>query len=210
MSSANFGKRYERLLFASAPLAFVSIFILVIAVASSSLQKTEIAECQEAFANEIVARSSVLNYAWRGNSAIGKGDAWLLEYRQLFILALQDTKPKNCYSLLVGEIDTKYRISPDRAATYFRDQAKLISTQPLTFQGVNIPEQANIDLLGNKLKINVVVLARIAQLVLAPILLLWLGSLYNTRQRETISIFNATSIEAVFRKRPVKSSFAIV
>jgi hypothetical protein len=198
MSGANSGKRYERLLFASAPLAFVAIFILVVAVASGNPRENELAACHEAFASELSSRAAVLNYSWKVSQPPTKSEYWGAEYRYLVTLALLETKPQRCYSILQHEIESKYRMPPDRAITYFREQARQITTQPLSFQGVAIPEQATIDLLGNKLKISVVVLARIAQLVLAPILLLWLGSLYNTRQRESISINNAASIENVF------------
>lgn len=57
-----------------------------------------------------------------------------------------------------------------------------------------MPEKAKIELFGVVIMINILTLAQVLQLTLAPILILWLGSLFNTRYRETILIEGASSI----------------
>ena len=51
---------------------------------------------------------------------------------------------------------------------------------------------------GTEIVLELVTLARALQIALGPILILWLGSLYNTRHRESLYIGKSTDIRQVF------------
>lgn len=53
-------------------------------------------------------------------------------------------------------------------------------------------------MLGTKIKISLESLTALLQVSLAPVLMIWLGSLYNTRYRESLLIGKANDIAAIF------------
>lgn len=76
--------------------------------------------------------------------------------------------------------------------------ASMIFEKPIRYSGVEIPQTTKISLFGNDIKIGINSLARALQFGIAPLLLLWLASLYNTRIRETIAIKDSELISEVF------------
>ena len=53
-------------------------------------------------------------------------------------------------------------------------------------------------MLGTNIKISLESLTALIQVSLTPVLIIWLGSLYNTRYRETLLIGKTNSVVAVF------------
>lgn len=64
--------------------------------------------------------------------------------------------------------------------------------------GIELPESATVSVLGAPIKVELPALARIMQVVLGPVLLLWLGCLYNTRHRETLYIARMTDVRQLY------------
>jgi MFS family permease len=64
--------------------------------------------------------------------------------------------------------------------------------------GVEMPEKATMSIFGTPLTMELLTLTRALQVALAPALLLWLGSLYNTRQRETLYVREMRDVRQLF------------
>jgi len=73
-----------------------------------------------------------------------------------------------------------------------------LKSAPLQFRGIEIPKKADVGLLGTNIKVNLDSLAAALQISLAPILMIWLGSLYNTRYRESLFIGKSNDISLMF------------
>jgi hypothetical protein len=198
MASKDIGLRFERLLFASAPLTLVAFFVLGIALATTSDDENSKAICFSAYAKEITARPAVLQRTWREALPVTRDSYWGAEYRYLLMMALIQTRPSSCYAVLSTELEKRYREPPEKISEKLEIEARESVKRPTILKVIELPDTASFELLGNKVKVELTVLARAAQFVLAPILILWLGSIYSTRYRETVLIANAKSIDQIF------------
>ena len=77
-------------------------------------------------------------------------------------------------------------------------RANELKNTPLQFRGIEIPQKADVGILGTNIKINFDSLAAALQISLAPLLVIWLGSLYNTRYRESLLIGKSNDISFMF------------
>ncbi|MDC6295630.1 hypothetical protein ACQZ32_25120 [Ralstonia pseudosolanacearum] len=102
----------------------------------------------------------------------------------------------------IGHQDTNAALPPEEFASKLRADANNIreqsSKRPVRSYGIELPEKATISLFGTKLMISIYTLTQVMQIVLFPILILWLGSLFNTRYRETILIGVAAKISDLY------------
>jgi len=73
-----------------------------------------------------------------------------------------------------------------------------LRSTPLQFRGIEIPQNVDVAMLGTNVKISLESLTALLQVSLAPVLMIWLGSLYNTRYRETLLVGKANDIAAMF------------
>ncbi len=203
MSLRSFGVRYERLLILSAPLSLACILLAFVSVASDVATDFERALCYENAAVMVDSESTGLEKEWAKRKLIDK-ETVARDYDTELHRIRFAVKPIMCYQQL-PELDllrTDVRIGPKELGKILKEKADRIRTEaeqrPIKSYGVEIPEKATVSVMGTTIGISIRTLVQILQLVLAPVLMLWLGTLFNTRYRETRLIENATSITDLY------------
>ncbi|MBI1773355.1 MAG: hypothetical protein HYR68_13605 [Burkholderiales bacterium] len=202
MDKNKLGLRYERLLLLAAPILLISLIVLFIALTSHSDTDQITANCLNSAASEIEKDLPSLTKNWeKGNPSHDK--YWAIDYkhaiRTVFIFAHLNPV---CNDRIDTELEKHSQKEPKEIVAAFNVEIKKITAQlesrPFKAFGVEIPEKATINILGTNIKISAMVFAQLCQIALTPILILWLGSLYNTRYRETLQIANAKEITEIF------------
>ena len=200
MSAREMGLRYERLLFLAGPLSLVTLLLLFVAIAADHRAESSQANCWIAAANAIEESRNGLDSAWdeqrlRINARVGKSPA----YRKAIIdVWIQARSPRNCFRSLIEMSDEELFKSPQLLVETFRKSAAVAMKSPVSMYGIEMPEIATISILGTQLKMELLTLTRALQVGLAPVLLLWLGSLYNTRQREAMYVSKMVDVKSLF------------
>lgn len=196
MSIQKYGLRYERLLTLAAPLSLACILVAFVAIASDFAKDKKAADCRETAANILEKNLKENNILWGKREMIGK-IMFANEYVAKSSAILLSSLPYSCDYDFARQ-DTNKAIGPSEFVSKLRADAINIrdqsSRRPVRSYGIEIPEKATISLLGTNITVSILTLAQVLQLVLAPVLILWLGSLFNTRYRETILIESETSI----------------
>lgn len=199
MLTINLGRRYERLLFAAAPLCFFSMILLFIAIASTTQKDRVTAQCYEQEAVVINKNESSLEKEWLKAQPVTKDSTWAPWYRLDLVMSATDSSTTtDCFQIINAEMDERYRNSPADIAIKLDQDAAVLNAKPLALYGVEIPEKSTINIFGIGINISLTTLSRIIQITLAPLLILWLGSLYNTRYREAIEIGEAEKLSEIF------------
>ncbi len=198
MLEIELGRRYERLLFASAPISALALFALLVAYAATAEGPQGLARCYEQYADALNARRVTLEPHWLLAQPVTKESYWGLRYRLELTYTAIELRSSECYTNIEAEINQRARAAPEAIIARLRADAAELRRRPLEFSGVQVPSATKIDILGNALSVETTTLAKGLQVVLAPLLLLWLGSLYTTRYRETLRISKTRSISKVF------------
>lgn len=199
MSATTMGRRYERLLFWAGPLAFASFLVMFVALASDKQEERRQAKCLRSVAEVVTQNIEILEQARQGKPVVLNNKSptsYWLTFRYVMIPwevrnpeCLQHFKP-------IG-IDDKMP-APQVLLERVKSQAASLEARPLALYGVELPEKATVSLLDTPLKMDLLTLARAMQVALGPILLLWLGSLYNTRQRESLYIAKMSDVSYLY------------
>jgi hypothetical protein len=198
MSASRLGLRYERLLILTAPISLAAFLVFFVAVASDSQKERLQARCYNSAADVIEKNKEELDSLWdaAGPPAAGYwGGDYKLKIQHLFIYGFL---PGKCFDILDSEIDKRYRNVPSHIIVTYRNDAKILVATPLNYYGVEIPEKASLSFIGTTIKIDFMPFTQLLQLILGPLLILWLGSLYNTRYRETLLIGKMKNITDIF------------
>lgn len=199
MSAELLGRRYERLLFMAAPLTFASILILFIAVALTTQQNRIKARCYESAAEVLSKYQDQLASIWEFERQRSRDQVWGIAYRRAASVILGGGLiSRECTRLINSEVDGRFKRSPTEIIKLLKQDANELLHGPVSLYGVEIPEKATVSLLGSTIRIELETFLQSAQLVLGPVLILWLGSIYNTRYRESILISRASAISDVF------------
>jgi len=203
MDASKLGLRYERLLILAGPLTLAAFVVLFVAVASDTQNDRIQARCYQATADTLNANSKTLSELWDKEKPVTKSEYWGIDYRSRIAQTLIDGLIRagpgiDCYDAMKAEIDKRSRASPSEIVEKLRHDAKALLSTPLQLYGIELPEQATINLLGTNIKVGLLPFTQVLQLVLAPLLILWLGSLYNTRFRESILIGSAANLADIF------------
>lgn len=198
MTIQKFGLRYERLLVLSAPISLACVLVAFVAIASDAASYKRKAACYDAAAAFIDANISELNKLWEKRETIGKV-TFANEYVYETSIRSIGKLSYECDHKIMQQNTNTARAPADFSAL-LKDQAQQAknTTRPVRSYGIEIPEKATISFLGTAITINILTLAQVMQLTLMPVLLLWLGSLFNTRYRETILIETAKSISDLY------------
>lgn len=197
MISVELGKRYERLLFFTAPISLAAIIICFVAIASSTQKERVDARCYTKAYQIFLGKSKQLNTLW--NKSATKDEFWYIDYKlKLETTWIDGSSMDSCYQFIDKDINNIYKLPPDQMLQSWSSRAKKLLQTPLSVYGVSLPEDATINLYATQITINLVTLTRALQIILLPVLLLWLGSLYSTRYRESLTTGQATSLSEVF------------
>lgn len=199
MSLSNLGRRYERLLFFAAPLALASILILFVVFASNTQIERSTARCYESAASLIETKRDEADEAWNNYTKSRRTSEAKIEYVFKLRKLLIDTRiGSSCWTMVLEEVEPRSQGGIEPLVSGLRVDSKRLFATPVRYSGVELPEKATISLLGTKASIDLQLFVSMLQVVLAPLLLLWLGSLYNTRYRETLLIGRAKLVTEVF------------
>ncbi|WP_110950412.1 hypothetical protein [Pseudomonas bohemica] len=197
---SNPGIRYERLLFWAAPITLAACAVFVSMAGYNTYEDKIAANCFDAAADVIKDSSRVLSDEWNDvklDQIKNKGRGILkFDYRAAVAKKLIYGIENSCWK----RIDTGgYNLERDPSILIedFRSVAADHRKQPIKMYGVEIPDFAVISLAGTKIQIAMANFIQALQVALAPIMLLWLGSLYHTRFREITAFKSHENILAV-------------
>lgn len=199
MLSVVFGKRYEHLLLFTAPITLAAIAVFLVAFASTRQRERVEANCYAAAADQFERQRGKLSDAWEQAKPATEDKYWGTSYMlQLKLARIDIDSPYACYDLVDEKLELAYRNPPGEIINLFRENAKALRSKPLSIYGIELPHDTSIDLFGTKVKIDLMTLVRILQVVLLPVIAMWLGSLYSTRYREALLISKASTLAEVF------------
>ncbi len=202
MNLQQIGLRYERLLILSAPIIFACILVTFIAIASDAIHAEKDLMCYEKAAAIVDKNILSLEKEYEKREKIGK-----VEFANEYVSALSELlifneSSSQCDFYKIGKQDTNKALSPTQLITNLRNNYKKLfedsEKKPLNSFGIELPDKAKIGFFGTVITISAVSLAYVLQIILGPILLLWMGSLFNTRYRETVLIESASYISELF------------
>ena len=200
MTSDHLGRRYERLLFLSGPLTVVAALILLIAFASTTQSERILANCLGVAINALDKNKEQLNNEWNIYTERKKNSKYFVNNYQ-YALTVAWIPPgihsgcdKEIEPLLQQGADTP----PGKLFENFSARANQLRSTPLQFKGIEIPQKVDVGILGTNIKINLDSLTALLQVSLTPVLIIWLGSLYNTSYRETLFVGKSDDISTVF------------
>lgn len=219
MIALSLGKRYERLLFFTAPITLAVMVLGLITVGSFTQSHRTDARCYMLGADAYEAASAHLKGRWdeakaktslkkrKGQQKLDEllADIAVSEYKQALSKALVDAASLHggCFKKLLDEayaFDAKAlpQNSPTELISRYRALASDLNNRPMLVYGVEIPASTTYDLIGTKIKVDLAALVFILQVALFPVLMTWLASLYATRYRESLLIQHATSHAEIF------------
>lgn len=200
MSASKLGLRYERLLFFSAPLTAICLLVLFVAMASDQQEERKNAKCLRHAVTGINSYKEELVKAFNKERAqIGDNSTkdYLLALRYVLIPIEIRNRCDTFFKISSGE-SKEWNLTPERLISNLEDKIANLEKKPLSFFGIEAPDKATINIFGTPIKMQLGVLVRFLQIALAPLLLLWLGSLYHTRHRESLFISKAQEVDAIY------------
>jgi hypothetical protein len=103
-----------------------------------------------------------------------------------------------CWDTLKALEDKIYRDHPDDLMVFLDSEVKKVDYNSLSYYGVDIPDKATVGVFGTKIKIGFRVFIQSLQVALVPILVIWIGSIYQTRFRELQTVVKADDVSLTF------------
>ena len=195
------GKRFERVLFFG---IFVTIACVALMVASAALNagsERRLAAGYRAFALLVDDANGPLQEAWRQAArepAVAAEPAWKLyglRYERLAVDHYLSTwhlvdvgKELTAFNLTVG------RKTPAEVSRMLRKMADELMAHPASAFGVTVPYELAMAVGESHVTSSLESVVFVARLVLAPVLILWLGNYIGTRYRELLVIRRSESI----------------
>jgi hypothetical protein len=191
------GLRYERLLLLTAPISAAAFFVLAVTLASSSQEELVRASCYDSEANAINANLPLLSGAWDRYTKT-KDPLALIDYHSAIVKLNIPSPSPECFQRVLSESDKRGSVAPSAVAAQLKADAVALRKTPMRLLGAEMPEDATFEFFGVKLNAQLSGVSAILQILLTPVILLWLASLYNTRVQEIYKILPATSISGIF------------
>lgn len=200
MTSDQLGRRYERLLFLSGPLTLVAAMVLLVAFSSTTQNERVLAKCLEVAVKTLQDDKGKLDTHWNAYVEERKKSKYFVNnYRYELTMAwISPGISSGCYEEVKPLLEQGADTPPGKLIEEFGTRISQLRATPLQFRGIEIPEKAEVPVLGTNIKIRLESLTALLQLSLAPVLIIWLGSLYNTRYRESLLVGKANDTAAVF------------
>lgn len=200
MTSDQLGRRYERLLFLSGPLTIVAMLVLLVAFSSTTQSERVLARCLEVAVKTIHENRGHLDDSWDAYlQGRNKSKYFVNNYRyELKKMWISPGISSGCYKEVEPLLEQGFDTSPRKLKESFETRISQLRSAPLQFRGIEMPQKADVAILGTNIKISLESLAALLQVSLAPVLMIWLGSLYNTRYRESLHVGKAGDITVIF------------
>ncbi len=200
MTSDQLGRRYERLLFLSGPLTLVAVVVLLVAYSSTTQNERVLAKCLEVAIKTLRDNRENLDTHWNAYVQEKKKSKYILnDYQYELTRAwISPGISSGCLAEVKPLLEQGADTPPEVLIEAFGARINQLRATPLQFRGIEIPERAEVSMLGTNIKIRLESLTALLQVGLAPVLIIWLGSLYNTRYRESLLVGKANDTTAVF------------
>jgi hypothetical protein len=216
MKLFDLGRRIERLLLLTAPISLACIAFLILAFAAN--QKANKSELM-VYVNQLQMTASLLRdslsslekdyrkYSTTTDKELKKSlqDAYIANLRKATIFS--DKKSGSEYpggwiafdSVISSKLVSLSTKLPNQIAIDLLDEATeiLAKKEPLLL-GIEITEKSKLTIVGAEIQLPTKAYIAILQVMLAPIILLWLGSFYITRSREILLISECKNATTVF------------
>ncbi|MBS0436868.1 MAG: hypothetical protein JSR75_18605 [Proteobacteria bacterium] len=107
--------------------------------------------------------------------------------------------PRGCFNFGSQFIWDMSIQTPTALIQSLRDKAQELKLpRAIRDSGVELPDHATLNIFGTPLRMDLLVFTQWLQLALAPVMALWLGSLYQTRRRECYYIKRMRDIRQLF------------
>ena len=193
MYADSIGRRFERLLFFAAPLAVVSLLVMFVALASEQQEERKRAKCLRSVVETISVNQADLEQAQQGRRVLIRGTA-TTDYWLALRLVLIPWEVSNYPTFNEKVKPATPKVLMEKALA----EAIALESKPLSLYGIELPEKATLNLLGTPIKMDLTTLVRVMQIALAPLLVLWLSSLYQTRHRETLLIARMRDVSTLY------------
>lgn len=199
MQPSAIGRRFERLLFFAGPLALICLLMLFVAYSSEEQEDRRRAKCLRAVVEVLVEGQDSLEAARASSNKLSADRAALDHWLALRkVLIPWEVRNAQCVQYLPKlELGDKIPSAKDLIERLSKEAAALLA-KPLSLYGVELPERATIGVFGTPIRMELQTLVRVLQVALGPILVLWLGSLYNTRHRETLFIGQLSDVRGLY------------
>ena len=205
------GKRIERLLMLAGPLAFFCLLFLFISYSNTAQVETLIAERLRFAADSISDNITELENKHKLiklPTKSGQDSNKTIYELVLKNTVLQADRSRRSFSNVGGysaysdtilpRVTSKSDQSPRQLMMSLTNEADKIRRARFTSLGIELPEKSKISVFGTDINIETSTYLTLMQISLAPILILWLGSIYVTRYRESLLIKDAKSISDLF------------
>lgn len=198
---SSIGLRYERLLFWAAPITLAACIVFIATLGYNTQQERLDAICYEKVADLLRSKEADLTAQWLDVEKAKKDKKPMsfedITYERDVSLQIIYKTPGKCWQL-IKEQEFDLVQKPKKLIEIFISKSETLRKKPIKMYGVEIPDIATVSIIGTSIKIETPTFIQALQIALAPILLLWLGSLYHTRLREAISLKDVESILAVY------------
>jgi hypothetical protein len=200
MTSDQLGRRYERLLFLSGPLTIVAVLVLLVAFSSTTQSERVLARCLEVAIKTLHENRGTLDDSWDAYGQERKKSKYITNsYKyELKRVWISPGISSGCHKEVEPLLEQSFDTSPGKLIDSFESRISQLRSTPLQFRGIEMPQKADVAILGTNIKISLESLTALLQVSLAPVLMIWLGSLYNTRYRESLHVGKAGDIAAIF------------
>lgn len=202
MSALELGKRYERLMMSSAPLAIAAAFLLFTSVASKDKNNSNLATCYELASSAVALKKSELQKEWDTYEEYSKR---IPNFPNVYTLTLRlswanriDAETFARCEAVTTEIEKSGNLAPDVLEQRWAAESRKLANAPVVAHGISIESETQVTIVGTKVKVQITSLVTALQFALGPLLVLWLGSLYQTRFRESIYNSRARSLVEVY------------
>lgn len=200
-----FGRRVERTLYFGFLLTIASFALLAICIGLRAGSDRAAARAYTYLADHIQEGLTTLNAQYQlchTSSGSFAKDACFQYNHAYNDIALNYLRRADgdlaTYKEMQAFVDGMTDEDPSRLASDLRRKVALIVEKPATIYGITIPSQVAFDLAGNRVTSSLDTTALFAEILLGPVLILWLGSYTGTRLRETWIISQSNSIFDVY------------
>lgn len=192
------GRRYERLLLASAPLTLASAIVMFVALATTQTEQGTYGAClSEALDAMELAKPKLDQFVEKSGEKFVVKSKDEIEHG-VSVSMLKYKTSHSCWNLLDADFD-KFKKHPLQYSILdVRKIVQQLHAQPVQYLGIELPDKASISIFGTTITVALRTFATLLQFLLVPVLVLWIGSLLNTRNVEILNIAHAAKIEDVF------------
>ncbi|UPG92694.1 hypothetical protein [Luteibacter aegosomatissinici] len=196
------GKRVERIMFLGVLVTIACLTLMVVCLGLSAGNDRGVARAYAIYAGKIEAELPNFEQAW--NEASTEKVPFMSTYDWATYELSYDKLVTRYYLTAERFVDVGDELSafnkgidkrsPKALVSDLRARSKALLEKPASVYGISIPSQIGVDVGATHVTSSLESMALIARIVLAPVLILWLGNYLGTRQREVLVIGASQSV----------------